>query len=50
MVVKSTDIWILKRANKDIKYLTEILSDPKKKEQYNASMLSKGFLNQNGIS
>lgn len=33
----------IERANKDIKYLTEILSDPKKKEQYNASLLSKGF-------
>jgi hypothetical protein len=31
------------RASKDIKYLTEILADPKKKAQYNESMLKKGF-------
>lgn len=33
----------IKRAEKDIEYFKEIMNDPKKKEQYNAHMLTKGF-------
>lgn len=33
----------IKRAEKDIEYFKEIMKDPKKKEQYNAHMLTKGF-------
>mgnify|MGYP007071582985 CR=1 FL=1 len=33
----------MKRAEKDIEYFKEVMSDPKKKEQYNNHMLSKGF-------
>lgn len=33
----------LKRAEKDIDYFKEVMNDPKKKEQYNTYMLSKGF-------
>lgn len=31
------------RASKDIEYFKEVMKDPKKKEQYNSRMLSKGF-------
>lgn len=33
----------LTRAGKDIEYFNEIMKDPKKKEQYNNAMLSKGY-------